>query len=642
MRAALAALTFHGGVTRRSTEGLDMGVFVRKAALGAVLASLVALALAGVAQAAWSPVGALSGGRYNHTATLLNDGRVLVAGGSDSTALGSAQLYDPTTATWSNAAPMSVARAGQAAVRLDSGKVLVAGGVLAGGTTYTGSAEVYDSSTNTWVRTADDMAAARFQPTMTVLKDGRVLVAGGAGGSSASPLASAEIYNPATNSFSPAAPMSAARANATATLLPSSGEVLVAGGYDDAKHELSSAELYDPAHDSWAKTGSLATARDAATATALQDGDVLVAGGDSGAGHALASAEVYDAGTGTWHTTAGDMTDARQAAAAALLDDGTVLVTGGESARSGGEVLASAERYDPSTDAWTPAGTLAAARKEHMLTALDDGRALVVGGNPGGRDRGLTGVERFSTVTATLTDATFGTQLVGSTSDVVKSVLTNTSPGSQALHVTGVSIAGGDFAIVDDSCTGATVVPGATCEVSVQFSPLAGGTRSGTLTVTDNNTAAGATTAALRGTGDAPAPAGGDASGGGAGGGSAGAAAPAASAIPGAGAAVAGTTAHSGSRSAVRPGTRATCVAKTKSGRSTVTCRVTWPTRAAVALNARLMRGSTKLATASATARGGHATITLRPSRRLRSGRYTIVLARRGGAPVLRQGLRVS
>jgi hypothetical protein len=307
-------------------------------------------------------------------------------------------------------------------------------------------------------------------------------------------------------------------------------------------------------------------------------------------------------------------------------------------------VLDSAERYDPSTDAWTPEASLTAPRKEHTLTALDDGRALVVGGNPGGRDTGLTGVERFSSMTATLTDATFGTELVGSTSDVVKSVLTNT--GSQPLDVTDVSIAGADFTKVDESCTVAPVAPGDTCEVSVQFTPSAGGTRTGTLTVTDDNTAAGATTAALRGTGDAPAPpGGGDTSGGNAGSGSTGAAAPAAQAAPtapAAGSAVAGTTAKSASHSAARPGTRATCVAKTKSGRSTVTCRVTWPTRAAVALNARLMRGSTKLATASATARGGRATLTLRPSRRLRSGRYTVVIARRGGAPVLRQGMRVS
>jgi hypothetical protein len=567
----------------------------------------------------------------------LNDGRVLVAGGSNSGALGSAQLYDPQTATWSNAASMHVGRAGQAAVRLGSGKVLVAGGVKADGTTYTASAEVYDPSDGTWTEVGN-MATARFQPTMTLLEGGGVLVAGGVGNDNASPLASAEIYDPSAGSFSPAGTMSVARASATATLLPS-GKVLVAGGYDGTNGEIASAELYDPAGKSWSTTDPLATARDSATATALPNGDVLVAGGDGGGGHALASAELYH--DGAWQA-AGTMTAPRQTAAAALLTDGTVLVTGGESSRSDGDVLGSAELYDPTADSWTSAGTLAAPRKEHTLTALGDGRALVVGGNPGGRDTGLTGVERFSLMTApTLTDATFGTQLVGSTSDVVKSVLTNT--GKQSLHVTGVSKAGADFTVVDDSCTGATVLPGDTCEVSVQFSPSAGGTRTGTLTVTDNETAAGATTAALRGTGDAPAPAGGgDTSGGNAAGGSTGAAAPAAPAAPAPRSAVAGTTTQSGAPSAARPGTRATCVAKTKSGRTTVTCRVTWPTRAAVAINARLMRGSTKLASASATARGGHATITLRPARRLRSGRYTVVIARRGGAPVLRQGMRVS
>src|SRR3954454_12739133 len=161
MRAARAPLTFHGGVTRSSTEGLNMGVFVRKAALGAALATMVALALAGAAQAAWSPVGALTSGRYNHTATLLNDGHVLVAGGSNSGALDSAQVYDPQKNTWSSAAKMTVARAGQAAVRLDSGKVLVAGGVTAGGGTYTASAEIYDPIAGTWTAVGN-MNTARF------------------------------------------------------------------------------------------------------------------------------------------------------------------------------------------------------------------------------------------------------------------------------------------------------------------------------------------------------------------------------------------------------------------------------------------------------------------------------------------------
>jgi len=603
---------------------------------------MMALALGGVAQAAWFGVGSLSSGRYNHTATLLDDGRVLVAGGNNSGPLAGAQVYDPVKNTWSNAASMHIARTGQAAVQLKSGKVLVAGGFApddanASRSGYTRTAEVYDPSANTWTQVGD-MSAARYQPTITLLEDGRVLVAGGSGDTDtqgATPLQSAEIYNPQTESWSDAASMSAARANATATLLRSSGKVLVAGGYDDATGDLASAELYDADADSWTPADSLAEARDSATATALQNGDVLVAGGDSGKGNALSSAEVYDASAGSWHAAA-SMAAARQTAAAALLKDGTVLVTGGESARLG-DLLDSAERYDPDANAWTSAGTLAAPRKQHTLTALEDGRALVVGGNPGGFDRGLTGLERFSAMTTSLTDASFGSELVGHASAVKTSVLTNT--GNQPLSVTGVSIAGAkDFAIESESCSGATVQPGETCEVGVQFTPSAGGARNAQLNVTDNQTAAGQTTATLSGTGHAPAQPGGTTPPGNSG--SAPAAGGSPSAAPGGGIAVAGTTAKS-SPKGKRPGARAACSVKNGSRRSSVSCRVTWPTRGAVALNVRLMRGSTKLASARTTARGGRAVVSLQTKGRLRSGRYTVVVSRRTGATVIRQGVRV-
>src|SRR4051812_19344069 len=103
--------------------GLDMGGFGRRATVGVVAAFVMALAGAGAAQAAWSGADSLANGRYDHTATLLNDGRVLVAGGNDSGALGSAQRYEPATNGWSNAAPMNFARHGHAAVLLHSGKV---------------------------------------------------------------------------------------------------------------------------------------------------------------------------------------------------------------------------------------------------------------------------------------------------------------------------------------------------------------------------------------------------------------------------------------------------------------------------------------------------------------------------------------
>src|SRR6185312_3756881 len=128
-----------------------MGVFVRRAALGCVLGLTMALAVGGVAQAAWAPTGALTGARYDHTATVLEDGKVLVAGGSNNIApLSSVELFDPVTDTWTSGS-MKVARAGQAAVRLDSGQVLVAGGWgsdsdvdLPGAGDYTRSAELYD------------------------------------------------------------------------------------------------------------------------------------------------------------------------------------------------------------------------------------------------------------------------------------------------------------------------------------------------------------------------------------------------------------------------------------------------------------------------------------------------------------------
>jgi hypothetical protein len=145
--------------------------------VGAVLVVIMALGGTGVANAAWSGMDPLATGRYNHTATVLDDGHVLVAGGADSAPLASARIYDPAANTWSDTASMNLARQGQAAVLLHSGKVLVAGGTVPGADPalpagqYTATAEIYDPVAKTWTKAAS-MSTGRFEPTMTVLENG--------------------------------------------------------------------------------------------------------------------------------------------------------------------------------------------------------------------------------------------------------------------------------------------------------------------------------------------------------------------------------------------------------------------------------------------------------------------------------------
>jgi hypothetical protein len=241
----------------------------------------------------------LAAGRYSATATLLQNGEVLVAGGQGDSGvyLASAELYDPASNSWSAAASMTSARAYHTATLLQNGEVLVAGGQnncqLA--CNYLASAELYNPTSNSW-SAAGSMADARAAHTATLLQNGEVLVTGGY--SSFPPQWSAELYDPRSNRWSDAGSMADARAYHTATLLHN-GEVLVAGG-NSVGGVLATAELYDPASNSWSAAGSLATARTFHTATLLQTGKVLVAGGQNNCVPVcsyLASAELYTPAT---------------------------------------------------------------------------------------------------------------------------------------------------------------------------------------------------------------------------------------------------------------------------------------------------------------------------------------------------------
>jgi len=281
----------------------------------------------------WTVTGNLDTGVAVHTATLLPNGNVLVAGGFNESTNGevyltSAELYDPTLATWTNTGAMITPHCLHTATLLTNGRVLVAAGSDGFSTT---NAELYDPASGYWTNTGS-LVSARQSHTATLLPNGKVLVVGGyyATNGGGAILSSAELYDPATGIWKATGSLETARYSQTAILL-TNGKVLVAGGCG-SNNSLSSAELYDPATETWTNTGAMSTPRFEHTATLLPNGNVLVAGGynvtNNGGGVFLASAEVFDPARGTWTNTF-PMDTPRYGHTATLLLDGQVLVAGG-------------------------------------------------------------------------------------------------------------------------------------------------------------------------------------------------------------------------------------------------------------------------------------------------------------------------
>ena len=356
---------------------------------------------AGASAAAFSPTQVLLAGGFSGEALIKNYSLDL-----NGSMLSSAEIFDESTGGFSRVGRMATARMGFTATTLNSGKVLVAGGLDNHGNVLD-TAELYDPVAQKFVPVANAMSDRRMLHTATLLASGKVLVVGGATNLSGDTTNSADLYDPASNSFTATTfPMDHQRAAHAATLFvsgPMAGRVLITGGVGGSSFFFkdSSAELFDPVSQEFVLlTTFMNEARALHTATLLDDGTVLLAGGFSGtvaisggmlsgaSGLTSNSAEVFDPSNGDFNCVGGfngatlrcnpSMSSARAGHTATLLTTGPtphrVLIAGGIGAfdpAAHGKSLSSAELFNPASGgSFRATGAMTTARALHTATLL--------------------------------------------------------------------------------------------------------------------------------------------------------------------------------------------------------------------------------------------------------------------------------
>ncbi len=375
---------------------------------------------------AWTFVAPMNHPRVGHTARLLTNGTVLVAGGESDfvdipqviSGLGppsnTSETYDEVFDEWIEQSTMFNTRADHAMVTQPGsappdGAAMVIGGLEDSGFVLFG-VEQYDQADGFW-SSMPGLSDARAGHTATRLADDRVLVAGGYGecqalaqngappsavGGSASSIGSGFCYVCSAEVFDPSGGSAAAeaigggsssawsftnglndcRAYHTETLLPD-GRVLITGGESNFG-VLNSTEIWSPASGQWSLVAPMLTNREHHTATLLDDGRVLVVGGSSLFGTALTNAEVYDPAADAW-TSVPDMPAARTMHAAVKMLDGNVLVTGGRDVN--GDAQLTTDTFFPGQGQFVDLADMNDYHAQHTATLLPSGNVLVAGGD---------------------------------------------------------------------------------------------------------------------------------------------------------------------------------------------------------------------------------------------------------------------
>ena len=304
---------------------------------------------------------------------------------NSSAVLTTAELYTPASQTFAPASPMTVARWLHTATLLNDGTVLIAGGSDLANEETLDSAEIYNPTTGTFTLLISTLNTARVGQTATLLDNGQVLIVGGYDPDYGL-IADAELYDPPSQTFIDLGDTNSPRYGHTATMLQN-GQVLIAGGEVDAipSGAHNTAELFSLANQTFTPVPvPMTTAREGHAAVPLNNGQVLITGGDNPPNGSLNSAEIYDPPSNTFVAVASPMTVPRISHVMTLLNGGKVLVAGGAAdSNSGSAALNAAELYDPITQRFVLVGNMTSVREHQTATLLNDGTVLEDGGTDG-------------------------------------------------------------------------------------------------------------------------------------------------------------------------------------------------------------------------------------------------------------------
>ncbi|MEK2687856.1 Kelch repeat-containing protein [Bdellovibrio sp. GT3] len=334
----------------------------------------------------WSAGPALPTPRLFSQATVLNDGRVLVAGGLDGTFARTATtaIYNPASNSWSAGPSIAVPRAGHSSHLLPNGKVIIIGGAAHPTTSApTEKTEIFDPATDQWTYGPDMPTAVSEFPSVT-LSDNTILILGGLTTAAVTSITTVQAYDPSTNSFSTKAPMALGRYQAAAAVLPS-GNVLLTGGWASTGSMTATTEIYNVSANTWSAGPSLSGNRRAHGAIGLPSGKILVTSGVSNLtvpSIAAKASEIYDPATNSWSVDPIAIEAGHSLGTLLKLPDGRILIAGGGDPDYTGAVTETYIEGQLTGVAWIGSTPLLGGRVGNTTTLMKNGKILFTGGQP--------------------------------------------------------------------------------------------------------------------------------------------------------------------------------------------------------------------------------------------------------------------